>query len=303
MNTLVAMELKRDRQMVNLKLVDDGDKIYPLEQWKVAQDSYQAETLNIPGVTEQQISFFDKELDAIDENVIKDNKDALNLELKKKIILHHLPVYKAAFDFLLVSMIADNICNNRVQAEKAYLFEPKSVKKFMDGFLYIPPINKLGLDTFNGKVPLDDKGTNVSVMTNIPLSTMSCVAFNSSDDMCNVHVYKIKNNEKYKSIGIVQYDARNINGLGVTTDLKYLVATFDNNTVSKAALYSDDDFNAYKDVTHNIKLADIYLLFHLYQAKKEERRADMQDHERDYVRDHIAKTEKGKDLIRKYFLS
>lgn len=149
----------------------------------------------------------------------------------------------------------------------------------------------------------------------IPLSTMACIGMNAKDGTSCVKVYNFSKayeqdlygNTKQKKfasyIGMLSYNNKNINGLGVTTDLKYLVATFDNNLVSKAALYSDEDYAAYKEITHNIKLADIYLLFHLYKAKKQGLRAELQNNEYEYIRDHVTTSAKGKALIQKHFLS
>lgn len=306
-NVLECME--NNDHKVNLKLVDDYNKIYSIARWKVAQELSEVNTLNIPGVTEQSIARFDKELDTIDLSVIQNNKNALKQEIKKKIILHHLPAYKNTFDYLLVAMIEDNIRGNRVKAEEAYSFEPKSVKKFGTKILYIPPIEKLGEDTFNGKVSLSDKNAGSKdemfhVMTNIPLSTMGCIGLSTSCDQCEVHIYNTKKDySEPKYIGKVKYNAKNINGLGFTTDLRYLIATFDNMLVSKAALYSNEDYDTYKEITHNIKLADIYLLFHLYKAKEQGCCAELQNNERDYIRDYLTTNQKGKELIQKHFLS
>jgi hypothetical protein len=304
-NILMAME--NDSHRVNLKLVDDDNKIYSIARWKVVQDSSQDATLSIPEITEQQISVFDKALDKINVQVVQKNDDALKLGIKRKIMLYHLPAYKAAFDYLLVSMIADNIASSRVQVEEAYKFVPKSVKKFQTQNLHVPPIEKLGLNSFNGRALIPDNDS--CVFTTIPLSTMSCMSLNLSDDTCTVHVYNRKKDDDYTKkdeselgyIGTVNYKAKNINGLGLTTDLRYLVATFDDMLVSKAELYSKEDFDAYTEITNNIKLADIYLLLHLCKVKKEKRYEEFQN-EYNYLRDHVGKTEKGKELIKKHFL-
>lgn len=302
MNILVAMEPQSNKQTINLKLIDDKNKIYSIARWKVVQELYLDATINIPGITEQEILYFDKELDTIDLQKIqenKENKDELKKEIKKKIILHHLPAYKKVFDYLLVSMIADNIHNDRVKSEKAYSFEPKSVKKLSMQDLYIPPIAKLGTDTFNGKCFLVNDHSVNPVITYIPLSTMMCMAKNRTN--C-VEIYN-HNKHLFEHMGTVSYDQININGIGVTTDLRYLVATFDDMLVSKAELYSDSDLDAYKDITNNIKLADIYLLLHLYKAKEQKLRAELHDNEREYIRNYLTTNEKGKELIQKHFLS
>jgi hypothetical protein len=291
---MLAMELQRDKQKINLTLVDDNNKMYSLARWKVAQELYQGDTLTIPGITEKEISHFDKELDLIEEKIQSD-KDELKKEIKKKIILHHLPAYKAVFDYLLVSMIADNFYNDRVKAEKAYSFEPELVKKTDKGNLYIPPVNKLKEEDFNDAV------------TGIPLTTMMCIRDNNRGcvDIFNHNrsASDRSGNVTYSAIGTVSYDQKDINGLGVTTDLRYLVATFDNMLVSKAELYSEDDRTTYDLLRGNIKLADIYLLLHLYKGMQQRRRADLQDNEDDYIRNYLTINEKGREFIQKYFLS
>ncbi len=290
---LVAME--NDRLKINLKLVDDCNKTYSIARWKVVQDSSQAEVLNIPGLTERSIISFDKELDEIDVQVVQKNDNALKLEIKKRIIGKavdgkllkgsHYSAYEAVFNYLLVSMIRDNIASNRVKGETAY---PAC-----------GPIGKVG--TSSARMSNDD-GTSY-VALRIPLSTMLCMSVNDMRDTSLVHVFLEKENDDIGDhIGVINYEEKNINSLSVTTDLKYLIATFDNKLTSNAALYSDEDYAAYKEIISNIKLADIYLLFHLYQAKKQGRQVALEKNEHEYVCDHVAKSEKGKELIKKHFL-
>jgi hypothetical protein len=301
-NMLIAMENNK----INLRLVDDCNKTYSIDRWKVVQDSSQIDTLNIPGLTKQQISFFEKELDEFDLNRIQGNN--LTQDIKEKIMLHelikknYLPAYKTAFDYLLVSMIADNIRNNRVKTEEAYVFESKSVQEFLMGHLHMPSVDKLEKNSFVGKLSLCGEDFPDNVMIVMPLSTMAYTSFNAKNDSCVNIFNKAKNDLVGEYIGTVRYNQKNINGLGFTNDLRYLVATFDGKLVSKAELYSDDDYTAYKDITNNIKLVDIYLLYHLYQVKKEGRYEEFQSNECSYLHDHVAKSERGKELIKKHFL-
>src|SRR5260221_4335973 len=94
MPSYMLKSMESNNHKVSLRLVDDHNKIYSIERWKVVQNSSQVDMLNIPEITEQQISVFDKELDKIDLQVVQKNDENLKLAIKRRIIRDHLPVYK-----------------------------------------------------------------------------------------------------------------------------------------------------------------------------------------------------------------
>jgi hypothetical protein len=145
------------------------------------------------------------------------------------------------FDDLLVAMITDNIRSNRVKVEKAYPFKPKLVGKFPMGRLHIPPIDTLA-KPFIGKASLFGDDFPNKVIISMPFSIMIYTSLNTENGSC-VNIYnKAKNAFEGEYIGTIEYDQKNITGLGFTADLKYLIATFDNNLVSKTELYNDEDY-------------------------------------------------------------
>ena len=151
------------------------------------------------------------------------------------------------------------------------------------------------------------------VIALIPFSTVACIGMNKKNGTSCVKVYNFskaderglygdKSQKGFSDcIGELKYNEKKINGLGITTDLRHLIATFDNMLFAKTELYSDDDFAAYLGITKNIKWVDLYLLFHLLRAKEQGCSFGLHDSERHHVCDHLAVDEKGKKLIKKYF--
>jgi WD40 repeat protein len=134
----------------------------------------------------------------------------------------------------------------------------------------------------------------------LPCGSTVCVGMNTADDTAScVRLYDYISGG---CIGVIPYQQPAMDGIGVTTNFRHLVTTFNKHMVVKTELIDDTQRVAFSKIVQKLTLVEFYALLQLHQAKQQKCSANLSQPLLQYMQESFFDdADEGQKLIKKYF--
>lgn len=155
---------------------------------------------------------------------------------------------------------------------------------------------------FLGKTPSEEGKENYmyAAACSIMYSPITCIGTNNGNTSSCARLY---NHLSGNCIGTIPFTEPLINGMGITSNGRFLVTTFDGYKTITTELIKQEQSDAMVKLVNTMKLVDFYALLQLYKAKKQNRKNHVSQPLFEYIHNAFAANSIAQSVIEKCLCS